>query len=147
MVGKDIIYKRLFANSVEEGKCRIWIGATNPNGYGRVWDGERMRLAHRLVAYAKLGFDLNSNLNVLHKCDNPACINPDHLFIGDQYDNIQDAKSKGRLRGNTLKGKRTHCPKGHPFSGDNLVVYGKSRHCRTCDIQRNRNRRMRMNGK
>lgn len=74
------------------GGCHIWKGATKPNGYGNFWDGERFWIAHRWSANARPGEV------VLHTCDNPSCVNPDHLRVGTQQDNIRDALHKGRGR-------------------------------------------------
>src|SRR5712671_3499964 len=77
--------------------CWNWIGAKAGNGYGVVnWNGDQI-YAHRFAAMLWLGFDLTSNLEVLHRCDNPSCFKPDHLFIGTQKDNIDDAVRKGRV--------------------------------------------------
>jgi hypothetical protein len=53
---------------------------------------------HRLAAHLWLGLDLDSRVCVLHRCDNPPCFNPDHLFLGTQSDNLRDSISKGRFR-------------------------------------------------
>jgi hypothetical protein len=53
-------------------------------------------LVHRLSAVEFLNFDPDSRLLVLHRCDNPSCFNPEHLFIGSQQDNIHDCVDKGR---------------------------------------------------
>jgi len=86
------------------GGCMNWTRHTNQQGYGKMRIGSRrdgtskVVFAHRLSASVWKGFDLNSKLRVLHKCDNPLCINPDHLFIGTQADNMADCKRKGRIR-------------------------------------------------
>lgn len=78
--------------------CIEWPYGKNSNGYGQMrWDGSSKRLAHR-VSYEFHRGPIPPKLFVLHRCDNPACINPDHLFIGNYQDNIDDARSKGRLR-------------------------------------------------
>jgi hypothetical protein len=100
---------------------------------------------HRLSAHYYLKFDLKSKLCVLHKCDNPACFNPKHLFIGTHADNNADKIAKGRWDGPK---PWTHCRRGHPLK---LIVgakpsYGhKSRRCcPTCDKARRLTRESRL---
>jgi hypothetical protein len=90
--------------------CVNWTGSSNGYGYGTtgigsILDGtRRMVVTHRLSASIWLGFDLASPLCVLHKCDNPRCINPDHLFIGTRGINNSDCKAKGRTAKGEING-------------------------------------------
>ena len=119
--------------------CWNWTGARNSNGYGHKRFHGALQKVHRLSAHFYLGYDLNSELLVLHKCDNPACFNPKHLFFGTPKDNMQDMFEKHRWRHpNKYK---TKCPQGHPYSGENLYVYsrtsnGKTKTLRSCRICR-----------
>lgn len=106
--------------------CWNWKGATAGAGYGVVhWKGEQV-YAHRFSAMLWLRFDLKSPLQVLHRCDNPACFNPKHLFIGTQKDNIDDAKAKGRVP--HLFVKQEFCKNGHSLTPENR----KGTQCRLC---------------
>lgn len=82
--------------------CWLWEGATVPKGYGLLGDQTKRRkhqYAHR-ASWELFKSEIPDGLFVLHKCDNPYCVNPDHLFLGTQKDNHDDMVSKGRnLRG------------------------------------------------
>lgn len=75
--------------------CWLWIGAHNPKGYGRVNFKGDNRYAHR-VSYLLSCDEIPEGILVLHKCDTPACVNPDHLFLGTNDDNMIDRNKKGR---------------------------------------------------
>ena len=80
------------------------MGATT-YGYGRMrWNG-RIYLAHRLAWSSRNG-DIPKGLCILHRCDTPPCVNPDHLFIGTHADNSDDKIRKGRLRYGWGPGRR-----------------------------------------
>jgi len=76
--------------------CWIWTGARSSAGYGQIRIQHRLYYAHRLMWIIMRGV-IPYGLEILHKCDNPWCVNPDHLFIGSQSDNIIDSVSKGRF--------------------------------------------------
>lgn len=95
--------------SVDE-PCWIWIGTKDDKGYGRIGEGGhygRMVLAHRLSYMIKYG-EFDKVLYVCHRCDTPICVNPAHLFLGTQYDNMKDAKEKGRTASGERNGSKIH---------------------------------------
>lgn len=111
--------------------CWRWRGPFYKSGYGaysaKVRGRWRLYRAHR-VAYVLTGAELAGDVLVCHACDNPSCVNPEHLWPGTHKDNHQDRERK--MRG--PNSKKTHCPLGHPYSGSNLIVGAGGRKCRAC---------------
>jgi hypothetical protein len=88
----DYLVERIRAASHDDTEtgCWLWTRGRNDGGYGMLsFRGRRCR-AHRLAAMVWLGLDPSSRLSVLHRCDTPACVNPDHLYVGTQADNCRD---------------------------------------------------------
>lgn len=79
--------------------CWLWLGRTDGNGYGRVGFRGRTNVGAHRVAWAFTNGGLLPDEWVLHRCDNPPCVNPDHLFLGDVVENNRDRQRKGRTRG------------------------------------------------
>jgi hypothetical protein len=79
-----------------KSECIEYAGYVNKDGYGRLRAGGDKILAHRLSYEHNVG-EIPEGLLVLHKCDNPSCVNPDHLFLGTDKDNHDDAIAKGRI--------------------------------------------------
>lgn len=75
--------------------CWPWTGSLNNKGYGQIYTKSRGMLAHRVSWQLNRG-PIPVGLFVLHRCDNPRCVNPDHLFTGTGIDNQQDSVRKGR---------------------------------------------------
>lgn len=89
-----------FKSRVEpSGECLLWTGFRDETGYGRCQAAfaPQIFFAHRLSWFLRHG-SLDLSLRVLHTCDTPPCVNPDHLWLGTQTDNIADMVSKGRQR-------------------------------------------------
>lgn len=95
------IQQRIFGKATPEPNsgCWIWAGTCNWKGYGTISIGGVQRKAHRASYEAFVGA-IPDGMLVCHKCDNPPCVNPDHLFVGTAKDNAQDRDAKGR-RGHT----------------------------------------------
>lgn len=95
---KSYAQYRLLSNASIVDGCWVWSGATNNDGYGVVSLNGKMWMTHRL-AYVAWRRPIKDGLLVCHSCDNPACINPEHLWTGTHSDNSLDMVAKGRSRG------------------------------------------------
>ena len=86
-----------------ESGCFEWTGSTNPHGYGLIRYKGNTKLAHRIAWIVeenkKPVGDRGHGDCICHHCDNPRCVNTDHLFIGSRADNMRDMYAKGRGRG------------------------------------------------
>ena len=77
--------------------CWPWLGTINNKGYGMVSLNGRGMAAHRAVYMVLTGKPIPRELDLCHRCDNPKCVNPDHMFFGTRTDNMRDASAKGRM--------------------------------------------------
>lgn len=95
---RGTVLERLLAHSAPNAAtgCREWTGALVRTGYGCIRINKRSVLAHR-ASYEQHKGIIPPGLFVCHSCDNRRCINPDHLWVGTQFDNVADALAKGRL--------------------------------------------------
>lgn len=121
---------------IQPDGCRLWTAVRGGHGYGRFRgpDG-RTHLAHRF-AYELTYEPIPAGLVVRHVCDVKACVEPTHLTLGTHSDNARDSVDRGIL----WQTRVTHCPKGHPYSGENLLIRMRNgrevRICRACQTER-----------
>jgi hypothetical protein len=133
----------LEANSIPEPNSGCWLWLRGVAGGKRVagvrkgvypiwkWEGRQTQVSH--LALKTRGVEVPKDFGGCHRCDNTFCVNPDHLFVGTNTDNIRDAQAKGRL----VRVKRMVCKQGHPLSADNVYINnGKFRGCRICKRRR-----------
>jgi len=126
---------------IDANGCWVWHGSRMRNGYGQISVGGKRIATHKYVYLAKRG-PYDQALDLDHLCRNRACCNPDHLEPVTRSENLR--------RGNVgtwakaVNGSKTHCPKGHPLSGENLYIHPTGRRCcRKCAAIRSASRRNR----
>lgn len=126
--------QRIESGSIPEPNtgCWLWLGSTNARGYAHL---KYQKVQHRANRFSWTAYNgpIANKLHVLHRCDNRLCVNPDHLFLGTNQDNVDDRVSKGRSgRSNALK---TNCPVGHEYTKENTYLQ-KPHNTRSCKICR-----------
>lgn len=118
------------SNEPHEKGCHLWTGRLDPKGYGFFNVGGRDVFAHRFAFFVSFGH-INADLFACHSCDNPQCVNPDRIFLGTTTENMRDAVSKGRFKGQ----QQRFCKRGHEFTPENTITKRKrpgQRECLLC---------------
>lgn len=117
--------------SKDPDACWVWTGALNGNGYGQFYVARKQQIAHRWLLGQLRGEGLVwPEERGCHRCDNPPCCNPAHLYIGDAKANQADAMERSGY-----DWTRTHCPAGHEYTPENTYTHPdprKGRSCRQC---------------
>lgn len=134
--------QRFWAKVNKTEGCWLWTASRTHEGYGMFSIQGRRHYAQRVAWMLTYGL-IPEGMLVLHRCDNPPCCRPDHLFLGTHADNMADMATKGRhaAKGRSdatwlgrLNLSKTRCKRGHPFDEANTVWRPNgSRLCRACD--------------
>lgn len=109
----------------EDGDCLVWDKVTS-RGYGQFWYRGKMQRAHR-YSYTHTVGEMPEGLQLDHLCRNRLCVNPQHLEVVTQKENL--------LRGESfsaVNSRKTHCKRGHEFTPENTVYLPLGRGCKTC---------------
>jgi hypothetical protein len=114
--------------------CWLWERGVTGDGYGSLKFAGYPRGAHRASWVAHRG-PIPAGLHILHRCDTPQCVNPDHLRPGTHRENMGDMSAKGRRRQppTGTYAKMDACRRGHPFDAQNTFIDSRGdRGCLTC---------------
>jgi len=137
MISDHILAK--FTSQIQSAaayECWNWTGSILNSGYGQFFFEHYPLLAHR-VAYVLWNGEIGDKQIVHHICDNKKCVNPDHLALV-TYSEHRRLHPEMNHFGPDFS--ITHCPRGHPYSGDNVRYYKYTRICRACDNARSKKR-------
>lgn len=131
---KRTLLQRFHANTTpadNDKGCIFWTGTRRPDGYGTLSVGGKTHRAHRWI-YEQTHGAIGA-LVVLHGCDEPSCVNIEHLSVGTHADNVADARGKGRQAWQ----KQTHCKHGHELTDENTYITPRGhRECCACRTAR-----------
>jgi hypothetical protein len=121
---------KIFKKCLKENNCLIWTKSLYGDSlYPAVYSPEKKKSVrgHRYV-WTLINGNIPSGMVIMHTCDNPKCLNPDHLKLGTQTDNMRDCAEKRRF----YNQNKTHCSNGHKYTHENTRVVKEKRYCRTC---------------
>jgi hypothetical protein len=110
-------------------ECWPWTAGGYRTGYGAIKVDGAMRSAHRVAWELHHGLFMAAE-HARHVCDYPPCCNPAHILPGTNQDNVHDMHERGRNRNQNTD--KTHCPRGHPLAGANLLRHSGRRYCLAC---------------
>jgi hypothetical protein len=119
-------------------QCWPWTGSSDGGrGYGSFYHNGRSRRATQVAWEIWNNAPFPEGKVACHSCDNPPCVNPNHIWPGTMRENALDAVAKGRvdpykMHIRNANSEKTSCKRGHPLSGDNLYLHAGRRRCITC---------------
>jgi len=109
--------------------CWIWTDTNNGHGYGLITVKGQRKMAHR-VAWELYRGPISEGLQANHKCDVRFCVNPNHLYLGTQAENLEDCITRGRMRKHAPPSR---CPRGHEYTPENSYrTQNSGLRCRIC---------------
>lgn len=121
-----------------DDECWPWLGTFSgkppQKNYGSIYVDGRSRRATQVSWEICHGVPFPPGKMACHKCDNPPCVNPRHIWPGTMSENIRDSIAKGRMKPVPPRTRwKTHCRRGHEFNEENSIVGpGGARQCRAC---------------
>lgn len=118
------------------GDCWEWLGSATPTGYGTFFPTRNTPVRAYRYAWESLVGPIPPGMTIDHQCNNPRCVNPDHLRVMSLGENCLLGHSPA-----ALNARKTHCLHGHPLSGDNCRITTQGyRLCLACAQRRARQR-------
>lgn len=142
----DKTKERFFNKINKTGTCWVWLASKKSDGYGNFYSN--LKGVNKNISAPRFSWifhfgSIQKDICVLHKCDNPSCVNPEHLFLGTHTDNMRDKMKKGRHK--STKSSSKYCKRGHEFTIKNTyLTKDDGRHCKKCRADRERARRNRI---
>lgn len=122
--------------------CHSWTGSLTEDGYGQFRANNKTYKAARWLLGHLGGRPLYQSEMACHHCDNPTCVNPRHLYVGNAFTNMRDERNR-HVPGGQYNAAKTHCPKGHEYTEENTRHHQGKRFCRECQRLLDRARRRR----
>jgi len=123
--------QRFESKFVKTDNCWLW---KNPckDGYGKFWiNGKKIKASR--ASYILYKENISAELSANHTCNNPRCVNPEHIYAGTHKENMKDML----IAGNHNNARKTHCKRGHEFTEENIYYRPTGRECKNCIQLRN----------